>query len=226
MHERISLVREHVTRAVPTAAVESTAREMIDGLRGDRFDSLEAVYVLGGERALVGVVPLTALFAAASDAPAAAFMLRDPRSVRADVDREEAASIAAREQPPVLPVVDEQGRFIGVSTPRAIMSVLRAEHLEDLHHEAGIWHGSEEARRALVAPPLQRARYRLPWLVIGLAGSMRSPRASWRSSRRYCNRRSPWRSSCRRSASPCRYSPGTASMSSAVSEPTQLSGMI
>jgi magnesium transporter len=37
---------------------------------------------------------------------------------------------------------------------------------------AGIWHHSDEARRALVAPPLQRARYRLPWLILGLVGSM------------------------------------------------------
>lgn len=172
MDERIAPVHGYVTHAVPTAAAKSTARAVLDGLRGGRFDSVESVYVLGSEKALVGVVPLAALFAAPPDTPVAALMLRDPRSVRADVDREEAASVAIREELAVVPVVDEQGRFIGVFPAHAIMNVLRAEHLEDLHHMAGIWHRSEEARRALVARPLQRARYRLPWLLVGLAGSL------------------------------------------------------
>lgn len=99
-------------------------------------------------------------------------MQRNPAAVHTDVDQEEAASLAIREELAVVPVLDEHDRFAGVFPPRAIMHVLRAEHLEDLHHMAGIWHHSEEARRALLAPPFQRARYRLPWLVIGLAGSM------------------------------------------------------
>jgi magnesium transporter len=127
---------------------------------------------LDDERVLVGAVPLTDLLAAPPDSPAESLMQRDPPAVRADVDQEEAASVAIREELAVVPVLDERQRFIGVFPPRAIMHVLRAEHLEDLHHMAGIWHHSEEARRALLAPPLRRARYRLPWLVLGLAGSM------------------------------------------------------
>lgn len=172
MDERNSRVREYVMRAVPTAATADTARDVLDRLHGRRFDSVEAVYVLGDERTLVGVVPLTDLFPAAPETPVATLMLRQPRTVHLDVDREDAASVAIREELAAVPVVDEQERFVGVFAPRAIMKVLRGEHLEDLHHMAGIWHRSEEARRALVAPPLQRARYRLPWLVVGLAGSM------------------------------------------------------
>jgi magnesium transporter len=172
MDKRNADVREYLARAVPTAGARNTAREILDGLRGRRFDSVHAVYVLGDENALVGVVPLADLFAAAPDTPLGALMQRNPPAVRADVDREDAASVAIREELAAVPVVDERGRFVGVFPPRAIMRVLRAEHLEDLHHMAGIWHHSEEARRALLAPPLQRARYRLPWLLIGLAGSM------------------------------------------------------
>jgi magnesium transporter len=100
-------------------------------------------------------------------------MQRDPACVRADVDREEAASLAIKADLAAVPVVDDAGRFLGVFPPRAIMAVLRDEHLEDLHHMAGIWHHSEEAREALQAPPLKRARYRLPWwLTVGLLGSL------------------------------------------------------
>jgi magnesium transporter len=172
MDKRIAHVREHVVRAVPTAAAADSARDILEALRGGRFESVDSIFVLNDERALVGVVSMADLFAAAPNVPMAALMQRSARVVQADVDQEEAASLAIREELAVVPVLDEQGRFVGVFPPRAIMQVLRAEHLEDLHHMAGIWHHSEEARRALLAPPLQRARYRLPWLLIGLAGSM------------------------------------------------------
>jgi magnesium transporter len=51
------------------------------------------------------------------------------------------------------------------------MSILREEHVEDLHHMAGILSKSEAARAALLAPPYRRALYRLPWLALGLLGS-------------------------------------------------------
>ena len=47
----------------------------------------------------------------------------------------------------------------------------RDEHLEDLHHMAGILGKSEAAKAALLAPPHRRALYRLPWLLVGMAGS-------------------------------------------------------
>ena len=52
------------------------------------------------------------------------------------------------------------------------MRILRDEHLEDLHHMVGILGRSEAARAALTAPPHRRAIYRLPWLLVGMAGSV------------------------------------------------------
>jgi magnesium transporter len=51
------------------------------------------------------------------------------------------------------------------------VSILRDEHLEDLHHMAGILGKSEAAKAALTASPYRRALYRLPWLLVGMAGS-------------------------------------------------------
>jgi len=48
---------------------------------------------------------------------------------------------------------------------------LRDEHLEDLHHMVGILGKSEAAKDALTAAPHRRALYRLPWLLVGMAGS-------------------------------------------------------
>jgi hypothetical protein len=52
------------------------------------------------------------------------------------------------------------------------MNILRREHVEDLHLLAGITRESDRAREAIEEPPMRRVRHRLPWLVVGLGGSM------------------------------------------------------
>jgi magnesium transporter len=53
-----------------------------------------------------------------------------------------------------------------------LLNILRREHVEDLHRLAGIAHEELRAREAMEEPPVRRARHRLPWLFVGLAGSM------------------------------------------------------
>lgn len=50
--------------------------------------------------------------------------------------------------------------------------MLRHEHVEDLHRLTGVIRETEVAREAIEAPPARRARHRLPWLLVGLAGSV------------------------------------------------------
>jgi magnesium transporter len=70
-----------------------------------------------------------------------------------------------------LAVSDAAGRFVGAVPARALLSILRDEHLEDLHHMAGIIGSSAAAQAALTAPPHRRALFRLPWLLVGMLGS-------------------------------------------------------
>jgi magnesium transporter len=172
MDKKISHVSEYLTTAVPTAKATDSVGAILDGLGGRRFESIHSVYVVGDDGSLLGAATLADLYAASRDARVQDLMQEDPPCVRADVDREDAASLAVREELAVVPVVGAAGRFLGVFPAHAIMQVLRDEHLEDLHHMAGIWHHSDQARRALEASPLRRARYRLPWLIVGLVGSM------------------------------------------------------
>jgi magnesium transporter len=166
-----SLVRHYLDAAVPVVPLSLSAGEALAALRGREYDSAEAVFAVGDGRRFAGVVPLTALLAAPTERPIGDLVVAGWPTVSADLDREAAASLAILRGVPALPVVDEDGRFLGAVPAAALMAILRDEHLEDLHHMAGIWHASEAARGALEAPPLQRARYRLPWLFVGLAGS-------------------------------------------------------
>jgi Mg/Co/Ni transporter MgtE len=89
-----------------------------------------------------------------------------------DADREEAASKAIRSGVSSLAVRDGDCRFVGAVPAGALMSILRDEHLEDLHHMVGILGKSEAAKKALTAPPHRRALYRLPWLLVRMGGSV------------------------------------------------------
>ncbi len=161
-----------LTSAVPVARPEQTVGEILDSLAGQQFDAMGSVFVVAPDGALAGVVPLTRLCAAPRMSALAALMDVAPPTIAVGTDPEDAASLAIRAELEAVPAIDAAGRFLGALPPRAIMRILRREHLDDLHHMVGIWHHSEEARAALLAPPVSRARYRLPWLVLGLIGSM------------------------------------------------------
>jgi magnesium transporter len=71
-----------------------------------------------------------------------------------------------------MPVVAADGVLLGVVGSATLMQILRREHVEDLHLLAGIGRESRQAREAVEEPPLRRVRHRLPWLLLGLGGSM------------------------------------------------------
>jgi magnesium transporter len=161
--------------SVATAHEHDTAGEVIARLREHRPEFLDAIQVVDRRGRFNGAVPLAALLQAASGQSMAS--LREMvHVVHEDADPEHVASMALKHAAAWVPVVDRTGRLRGVVPPRQLMEVLRREHVEDLHRMAGIRReaGSEgmRARMAIEAPPLSRARDRLPWLLVGLAGSM------------------------------------------------------
>jgi magnesium transporter len=92
--------------------------------------------------------------------------------VSPEEDQEQVAGVAIQHGIAEVPVVDAQGRFLGVVPPLALIEILRREHVEDLHRFTGILSENSHARSALEAPAIRRARDRLPWLLVGLLGSI------------------------------------------------------
>jgi magnesium transporter len=162
----------YAVESVPVSGRDATAGAARSALAGARFDFIELMFLLDDDRRLHGVVRMTDLLAAAPDQGLATLVRGDWPVVPAECDREEAASLAIRADVPALAVIDRAGRFVGAVSGQRIMAILRDEHLEDLHHMAGILSQSQEAKNALHAPPLRRALFRLPWLLIGIVGSV------------------------------------------------------
>jgi magnesium transporter len=146
-----------------------TAREQIHQLGRSDW---ELVCVIGDDGRLLGTLTAAELLTLPDDAALGGAVQPGQSQVRADIDQEKMASIALHHGVAAMPVVDVDGHLIGVVASITMMDILRSEHVEDLHHLAGITRESADARNALEEKPLRRARHRLPWLVVGLGGSM------------------------------------------------------
>ena len=163
---------EHLLADVPRARPDETVAGVL--ARGGRGGPGHGgtVYLVDGEGRLEGSVAVWRLLGADPGAPVGPLAEPVRARVHPDADQERVASVALHHGLDTVPVVDADGRLLGVVPPLAILRVLRREHVEDLHRLAGIAREAAQARHALEEPPVRRVRDRLPWLLLGLAGSM------------------------------------------------------
>jgi magnesium transporter len=164
---------ELVAEGVPTCAPDDRVGDVRRAMAGRRFESLDAVAVLEGDR-LVGLIRAVDLVAGAEDARVGSLMDPDPPRIEPGLDQEVAASRAVSHRESTVAVVEAGGRFLGLIPPHRLLKVLLREHDEDMARLGGFLAGSELARGASVEPVRQRVWHRLPWLLLGLAGAILS----------------------------------------------------
>ena len=162
---------QHLVQQVPIAHPDERVQAVLARLPGTSFESVESVYVLEGA-SLCGSVRLRDLLLGPPNQTLKEIMTPQPPTVFSTEDQERVAGLAVQYGLASVPVVDHQGHFLGVVPAEALIAILRREHVEDLHRLAGIQRENSHARLALEAPPARRARDRLPWLLVGLGGSI------------------------------------------------------
>ncbi len=163
---------QHLVREVPIAQADEAVGVLLTKLLGQPYGSAGAVYAVDDAGKLQGLVRWPDLLSQPPERRLREIMMPHPPTVSLEEDQEQVASVAIQHGVAEVPVVDVQGRFLGVVPPLALIEILRREHIEDLHRFAGILSENSHARSALEAPTLRRARDRLPWLLVGLVGSI------------------------------------------------------
>lgn len=166
-------VADHLSNDVPVLPPELTAPGARAALIGHRFESA-AVIAVCVDGVLHGLVSIEDLLAARDEDTLGALMNPDPAAAGPATDQEVGAFRAVEREQIALPVVTEQGRFVGLMPPRRVLSVLRAEHESDLARIGGYLHDAARARTASTEPTLRRLAHRLPWLLLGLLGAIAS----------------------------------------------------
>jgi len=155
-------------------APEERAGEVLARIRHQRYASAALIAVCSSDGRLAGLVTIEALLAATPDARMHTLMAPDPVTVTPAMSQEQAATVAAQQAQSAVAVVDPDGRFQGVIPPQRLLSVLLAEHHEDLARLGGFLHSADTARLSTVESVPRRLWHRLPWLGLGLAGAMLS----------------------------------------------------
>lgn len=158
--------------AWPTATQGETAAAVRERLRRGGPSRWELLYVLDTRGRLAGLLTPAELLVLPDEAPVGAHAAPAAARVQPEASQETMATLALDHGVSAVPVVDAAGHPVGIVGSHDLMRILRREHVEDLHRLAGIAQETEQARAALEAPPLRRMRHRLPWLLVGLAGSI------------------------------------------------------
>ncbi len=144
---------------------EWTVGQTIDHAREDDGlpDSFYAIFVVDEDQRFVGAVPLDKLLRSQRPVKIADIMMDDWHVVQASSDQEEAARMFERYNLVSAPVLDEDGKLVGVLTFDDVVDVIEEEAAEDIMALGGVRSDEEISDSVFYA-----ARSRLPWLVLNL----------------------------------------------------------
>lgn len=148
----------------PTAfRPDALVKEAIDRLRTVGRSRIQDVFVIDDDGRLVGSVPMTSLVLAPESERLDAIATIPARSVPATASREDVVTQLEQYQGGSLPVVDFEGRLLGVLRQEELLRAARRDAAAD----ALTMVGASKNERAL-SPFHFAVRKRLPWLLINL----------------------------------------------------------
>lgn len=119
------------------------------------------VYVVDARGALQGVFSIRDLLRAKPIERVSGFMSTELIVAHVDDDQEKVATLARKYNLSSIPVVDAQGRLVGVATIDDIIDIIAEEADEDIYRMAGTA-DSHPAQQHV----LRRAFIRIPWLLL------------------------------------------------------------
>ena len=156
MSDRFIALREDMTVEQARQLLRAHAEE-------ERAEDVAYLYVTDAHRRLVGIVSLRDLVFRRSERHIGEIMNRDVKVVRATDDQETVARQFEHYHYLGLPVIDQEGRLVGLVKASDALEVAQAEATEDMQLMVGL-SGEERA----LTPWQTAVRHRLPWLYINL----------------------------------------------------------
>lgn len=144
---------------------ELRADETVTALRklAGEVENVQYVYVIDRDEKLLGVLSLHRLVLSGPHTPVGELMSTDVYSVQADEDQEVAARLVTERALMALPVVDDEGRLLGIITRDDIDEIIEDEATEDMERLGG---SNPLDTPYLRATPMLLFRKRIVWLLV------------------------------------------------------------
>lgn len=175
---RLAAHREGTAGAIMTSdyatlTPELTVHQALGKLRREAPDkeTIYRTYVVDADRRLIGSVRLQTLILAEPRRVIEEVMERSTRAVDVEDDQEEVAQSIAKYDMIALPVVDADGRLVGIVTHDDALDVLQAEATEDFQKVGSVGSMADSIATASIAV-LYRSR--IYWLVLLVFGNLLS----------------------------------------------------
>ena len=141
-----------------------TVEEAIDRIRkkGINTETIYPCYVIGSRRKLFGTISLRDLVLSDRDEIVGDLMDENVISAHTLDDKEEVAAMFERYDMLALPVVDKEGRLVGIVTVDDAIDVIQEEASEDIEKMAAILPGEKTYLKTGV---FETFKSRIPWLL-------------------------------------------------------------
>ena len=146
----------------------STVEDVVEDLRKNAetysdFD-VQYAYLIDEQGILMGVLPLRDLLLSTSETPVSKIMIPNPISFHHSMPMEELAKIFSDKKYLGMPVVDDEGKLLGIVLRRSVRAASADAMAEDFLKVSGL--GGKEELRSM--PLHLRSRRRLSWLSINI----------------------------------------------------------
>lgn len=126
-------------------------------------ETIDTLYIIDRERHLQGTLPLRKMILSDPEKTVGEVMNSNPVSVITTDDQEMVADTVRHYDLLTIPVVDKEGRLVGIITSDDVMDVIEEENTEDFEKMAALTPSDDEYLKTSV---LKLALNRIPWLLI------------------------------------------------------------
>jgi len=164
-----------MTSKVPIVSPSSTILDVQSYLskKIGQLETIDYVYVTDRQKKLIGVFSIKELYAYPAETKVEIISIKDQlASVTPYTKLEEVSYIALRHNIKAVPVVDEDGIFLGVVPNDIILANLKREHHLELLRLAGIHEAHLTFDDTMEIPTSLAVKHRAPWLLVGLGGGL------------------------------------------------------
>lgn len=144
---------------------EMTVAQALDRIRRLAIDreTIYDSYVMDDERRLLGTVSLRSLVLAPPNAKVGDIMVPNPKAVTTSTDQEEVARVLRDYDLLAVPVVDSEGRLVGIVTHDDVVDIMEREATEDIYRLGAV---PSTEREYFTTSIVHVARRRVIWLFL------------------------------------------------------------